>query len=82
MQKLYKNVQQMKDEIKRFHFKHISLQILHSMSFKTDAENNFDLFSATFSPIGIVKGLFFNISNKDIWSKWLLDELNISLSIF
>ena len=82
MQKLYKNAYQMKDEIERIHFKHIFIDFQHSKPFKTDTENNLALFSATFSPIGIVKGLFLNISNKNIWSKWLFDKLNISLNNF
>ena len=68
MQKLYKSVRQMRDEIKRFQFKHIFMQNLHVMHFKTDAKNNFDLFYATFSPISIIKGLISYIFNIDIWS--------------
>ena len=49
---------------------------------KTFIKNNFTLFFATFSPKGIVKGLFFNIFNRNIWSKWLLGELIISLYNF
>ena len=65
-----------------FHLLYIFIQFLHSTSFKTDTENNFDLFSATFSPISIIKGLISYIFNIDIWSKWLLDELIISLDNF
>ena len=72
----------MKDEIERIHFIHILDKNFYSTTFKTFTENNFILFSATFSPIGIVKDLIFNILNKDIWSKWLLDELIISLYNF
>ena len=72
----------MKDEIERIHFIHILNKFFYSTTFKTFTENNFTLFSATFSPIGIVKDLIFNILNKDIWSKWLLDELIISLHTF
>ena len=52
------------------------------MSFKTDTQNNFDLFSATLPPIGIIRGLISYIFNIDIWSKWLLDEPMISLDNF
>ena len=72
----------MKDEIKRIHFKYIFIQFFHSTPFKTFTENNFALFFANFSPIGFVNGLIFNIFNIDIWSKWLLDELIISLNDF
>ena len=72
----------MKDEIERIHFIHILNKNFYSTTFKTFTENNFIQFSATFSPIGIVKDLIFNILNKDIWSKWLLDELIISLNNF
>ena len=72
----------MKDEIKRFHFKQFFKQNFHVTHFKTDTENNFDLFSATFSPISIIQGLFFNIFNIDIWSKRLLDVPIISLNKF
>ena len=72
----------MKDEIERIHFIHILNKIFYSTTSKTFTENNFILFSATFSPIGIVKDLIFNILNKDIWSKWLFDELIISLHTF
>ena len=61
-----------------FHLAYIFIQYLHSMSFKTDTENNFDLFFATFSPISIIKGLTSYIFNIDIWSKWLLNEPIIS----
>ena len=65
-----------------FHLLYIFIQFLHSTSFRTDAENNFDLFSATFSPISIIKGLISYIFIIDIWSKRLLDEPIISLDIF
>ena len=64
---------------------HLAYNFIHSFyttPIKNLTENNFTLFSATFSPIGIVEGLIFNISNIDIWSKWLLDELIISLYNF
>ena len=72
----------MKDKIKRFHFKKNFKLNFHVTHFKTDTENNFDLFSATFSPISIIKGLISYIFNIDIWSKWLLDEPIISLDNF
>ena len=65
-----------------FHLLYIFIIFLHSTSFKTDTKNNFDLFSATFSPISIIQGLFFNIFNIDIWSKRLLDVPIISLNKF
>ena len=65
-----------------FHLAYIFIQFFQTTPLKTFTENNFTLFSATFSPIGIVEGLIFNISNIDIWSKWLLDELIISLYNF
>ena len=58
-----------------FHLAYIFRQFFQTTPLKTFTENNFTLFSATFSPIGIVEGLIFYISNIDIWSKWLLDEL-------
>ena len=65
-----------------FHLAYIFIQFLDVMFFKNGAENNFDLFSATFSPISIIQGLFFNIFNIDIWSKRLLDVPIISLNKF
>ena len=65
-----------------FHLLYIFIQFLHSTSFKTDTENNFDLFSATFSPVSIIKGLIYYSFNIDICSKWLLDKSMISLDIF
>ena len=37
------------------------------MSLKTDTKNNFDLFSATFLPISIIKVLMFYIFNMNIF---------------
>ena len=65
-----------------FHLTYIFIQFFHTTPLKTFTENNFALFFANFSPIGIVKDLIFNIFNIDIWSKWLLDELIISLNNF
>ena len=65
-----------------FHLAYNFIQFFHTTPLKTFTENNFTLFSATFSPISIVEGLIFNISNINIWSKWLLDELIISLYNF
>ena len=65
-----------------FHLAYIFIQFLDVTFFKNGTENNFDLFSATFSPISIIQGLFFNIFNIDIWSKRLLDEPIISLNNF
>ena len=65
-----------------FHLPYNFIQFFHATPSKTFTENNFTLFFATFSPKGIVKGLFFNIFNRNIWSKWLLGELIISLDNF
>ena len=65
-----------------FHLAYNFIQFFHTTPLKTFTENNFTPFSTTFSPIGIVEGLIFNISNIDIWSKWILDELIISLYDF
>ena len=65
-----------------FHLTYNFIQFFYTTPLKTFTENNFTLFYATFSPIGIVEGIIFNISNMDIWSKWLLDDLIISLNNF
>ena len=65
-----------------FHLAYNFINFFHTTPLKTFTENNFTLFYATFSPIGIVEGIIYNISNMDIWSKWLLDELIISLHTF
>ena len=65
-----------------FHLTYIFIQFFYTTPLKTFTENNFTLFSVTFSPIGIVEDLIFNIFNIDIWSKWLLDEPIISLHNF
>ena len=65
-----------------FYLAYNFIQFFHPTPLKTFTENNFTLFSATFSPINIVEGIIFNISNINIWSKWLLDELIISLYNF
>ena len=65
-----------------FHLAYFFIKFFQTTPLKTFTENSFTLFSATFSPIGIVEGLIINIFNIDIWSKWLLDELIISLYMF
>ena len=62
----------MKDEIEHIHFIYILDKNFYSTTFKTFTENNFTLFSATFSPIDIEKDLIITILKKRYMVKMVI----------